>query len=142
LSPSRKNVPTVFQLFVNYIHGVPETIVFLTLETVSVPSVPEEYKIEITKYGSGIYRVLGRFGYSENGVKIDSIIQDAFKIGLPKGDYTIFFNSEHVRVKRSNIFFKIVLYIYAFIKRFFIGTLNNFSLPSQNVMAVGVQVDL
>jgi len=112
------------------------------LETVSIPTVPEEYKVEITNYGSGIYRVLGRFGYAENPIKIGSVIEQAFSQGLTKGDYTVFFNAEHIHIKRKNIFFKIILNIYAFMKRFFIGNLNNFKLPPSNVMSVGVQVNL
>jgi len=143
LSPNKRHIPTVFQVFVNYVNAVPETIVFLTLEHVSIPFVPSEFKTEVTKYGSGIYRVLGRFGYAENKIKIEEVIVDAFKNGLEKPDkYTIFVNTEHVRVVTKNYFFRFVLWLYGLEKKFFIGTMGNFQLPKNNVMAVGMQVDL
>jgi len=139
---SSQNLPISFQLFTDYIHGVPETIVFLILETVSVPVVPDEYKLEVTNCGSGIYKVYGRFGYSEQPIKIADVLEKAFESGLNKSNYTFFFHSEHVRVKRRNIFYRVVLYCYTFMKQFFIGTVNHFKLPSQNVVSVGIQVTL
>jgi len=142
LSPNHIDTPTVFQLFVSKIHGVPETIVFLTLETVGIPTVPAEYRIEIVKYGSGIYRVIARFGYAESTIKIAKVMEDAFQDGLPRSeDYTIFFNKEHISIRRRNLFLRVVLYIYSFFKKLFSG-MGNFQLPASNVMAVGVQVDL
>jgi len=143
LSPSKTNVPTIFQLFVNYIHGVPEKIVFLTLEHVNIPFVPNEFKTEVTKHGNGVVRILARYGYSENKVKITEVMESAFNSGLERVEsYTLFFNKEHITVKRKNLFLRFVLYVYSILKKFFSGSTSNFQLPSSSVMAVGVQVEL
>jgi len=142
LASSPKNLPISFQLFTDYICGVPETIVFLSLETVSVPVVPDEFKLEVMSCGSGIYKILGRFGYSEQPIKIENVLEMAFKNGLTKSNYTVFFHSEHIHIKRKNIFLKVILHFYEFMKRFFIGSFNHYKLPSQNVMSVGIQVTL
>jgi len=142
LGSSPRNVPISFQLFANYIHGVPETNVFLTLETVSIPTVPDEYKIEVQKCGSGIYRVIGRYGYSEQPIKITDVLERAFQNGLAKADYTFYFYSEHIRIKQRNIIIRFILSLYALMKRFFIGSVSHYKLPKSGVMSVGVQVIL
>jgi len=142
LNSNYSDVPEVFQLFVNYFHVVPHTIVFLTLNIVTVPVIPKEEKIALDRLGKDIWTVHASVGYGEGRVKIEDIIKIAIEQGLPNEPFNIFYNREQIRVRNKNLFLRIVYTLYAFMKKFFIGTFANFELPSTNVVALGVQAIL
>jgi len=136
------DVPEVFQIFVNYFHVVPQTIVFLSIETVAIPIVSKEDKITLNQIGNDIWTINARIGYAEGRVKIANIVIMAIEKGLPKQDFNVFYNREQILVRNKNIFLRVVYKLYAILKKFFIGTFANYELPVTNVVALGVQAIL
>jgi len=141
-NPTFDQIPNAFQLFVNYIHAVPETIVFVTLKTAPVPVVPLDQQVEVQHLGEEVWRINAQVGYTEGPIEIDHVIRIAMKQGLPEKEFTTYYDMPQIVVGRSNFVKRWVYSLYATLKKVFVGIHGNYQMPRTNVVSVGVQTIL
>ncbi|WP_228430903.1 potassium transporter Kup [Baekduia soli] len=68
LNPSRDTTPIALRVGVEQIHGIPEKVVILTIETANTPHVPEEERLHTDGLGyddDGYSHITLRFGYQD-----------------------------------------------------------------------------
>jgi len=147
LCHDKKKTPTVFTNTITKLHSLPEIVVFLTVESLSIPFVSDENRMKIKDYGNNIYRIVLKYGYAEGKAKVAA---DLLHLDHPEGpqlhikDYEVvyFLNRMQVKVKSRNPFIQIFYGIYASLKSIYSGTPNNILLPLSNVVEVGIIVPI
>jgi len=144
LSPSSKRTPTVFHSVATRFRTLPTTIVFLTVEKENVPSITEN-KVVVKNYGSDIYRIIVKRGYSENKLDIMDMLNIAVEQGFPQYDprmVTFYLNKVHPTIGGRNQIVRAVYSYYSFFKQLYSGRVNNVHIPANLSVEIGILVPL
>jgi KUP system potassium uptake protein len=84
LNANRDTTPLALRATVEHNHSLHNSVVIVSLETMKVPHVPEEERVEIDDLGyrdDGITQVLGRFGFQDR-TDVPALLALAAKRGL------------------------------------------------------------
>jgi KUP system potassium uptake protein len=68
LNPSRETTPIALRVGVEQIHGIPQEVVIVTIETTTTPHVPEDERVTLDPLGyehDGYSHITLRFGYQD-----------------------------------------------------------------------------
>jgi len=140
--------PRVALSLIHILHCLPETVIFVTVNRLTIPFVSDEDRIVVTDCGDGIYKIVGRYGYAEGKVKITSILQSAENAGFSKikqQEIIYFVHREKILLARTSCLSylrMIPLVVYKFFKHTLGATTHHVSLPSSGVIEIAVQVVL
>jgi len=143
LTRSHDIVPAALMHNVKHNKILQSNLVFLNIRTEEIPRVPNFEKIEIEKLGAGVHRIIAHYGFMEEP-KIDTI----FALSRDKGlnlemkDASFFLGREKIGISdnpkmsrwRSNLFI--------FLSRNSMDVISSFGIPLDQVIEVGVQLDL
>jgi KUP system potassium uptake protein len=143
LTRSHDIVPAALMHNVKHNKILQSNVILLNIRTEEIPRVPNFEKIEIEKLGGGVYRIIAHYGFMEEP-NVDTI----FALSRDKGmnletEKTSFFlgreklgisDSPKMSRWRSNLFI--------FLSRNSMEVSSYFGIPSNQVIEVGVQLDL
>jgi KUP system potassium uptake protein len=143
LTRSHDVVPAALMHNVKHNKILHSTVVFLNIRVEEIPRVPNAEKIEVEKLLAGVYRIIAHYGFMEEP-NIDTI----FVLSRDKGvdmemkDASFFLGREKLGISdnpkmnrwRSNLFI--------FLSRNSMDVSSYFGVPLNQVIEVGVQLDL
>jgi len=125
LTETLDRVPKSFDMFVEKAHGIPEILVFLQIQKKLHPVVNSEKRYKIQNYEGEIYTIIVNVGFAETSLPIHDIVLDAllnFNPNVEDKMITFYINRHIIKIIESNIFYKVVLMVYSFMKDFFPNT--------------------
>jgi KUP system potassium uptake protein len=116
---------------------------FLHLKTEDVPRVPNLEKVEVEKLGGGFYRIIAHYGFMEEP-KIDNILLLANEKGLDfKAENTSFYLGRvMVSIGADPKMGRWRSELFAFMSRIAADAASFFDIPKDQVIEVGVQLQL
>jgi KUP system potassium uptake protein len=143
LARSHDIVPAALMHNLRHNKILQSNVVFLNIRTEEIPRVPNFEKIEIKKLGGGVYQIIAHYGFMEKP-NIDTI----FELSRDKGvdleakEASFFLGREKLGISdrpqmsrwRSNLFI--------FLSKNSMDASSFFGIPSNQVIEVGVQLDL
>jgi len=143
LTRSHDIVPAALMHNLKHNKILQSNVVFLTIRTEEIPRVPNFEKIEIEKLGGGVYRIIAHYGFMEEP-NIDTIFALSHDKGmhLETKEASFFLGREKLGISdhpkmsrwRSNLFI--------FLSKNSMDVSSYFGIPSNQVIEVGVQLDL
>jgi KUP system potassium uptake protein len=121
-----------------------ERVIFVTVKTQQVPHVPEEKRLEVEHFGSGLYRVKVYYGFME-----DPDIPQALEKGVEHGvalvdpkDTTYFLGRETIIATRRPGMAVWREKLFAFISRNATTATAYFGIPPDRVVELGEQIEI
>ena len=121
-----------------------ERVVFVTVKTQQVPHVPEDHRLQIEDFGTGLYRVKVYYGFMEDP-NIPEALQSAAERGLaivdPK-DTTYFLGRETIIATRRPGMAVWRERLFAFISRNATTATAYFGIPPDRVVELGEQIEI
>jgi len=124
-------------------HALHERVIVLSIVTEQIPRVEEEARVDIIELGDGLFRVVGHYGFLEDPNipdLFDSAATQGFAIDLDHVTY--FLGREALRVTQAPGMARWREHLFAFMSRNATPAANYFSLPMDQTIEVGVQVEL
>jgi len=144
LAYSKIKTPLAFEIFLDRVSGVPQTVIFLKINKANIPNVNKEDRTRVRTCFESVYFVNVSFGYAEH-TEPNTIIDILTKAeGLPKmnpEDITLFVPADTIRVGRNNILWKVLLYLYSALKSIFFGS-HRLKLPPHNTIYIATVAEL
>ncbi|UJR34903.1 hypothetical protein I4U23_027681 [Adineta vaga] len=150
LTTSKKYTPYVFENFLCRINATQEILIFLKLDYARIPTISDEQRLIIRKFGQNIYHITTIFGYAETNINLFNILHLAKQnYELPLTDnqskITFYLPNETIHVNTNgwkSYFKRWPLYIYSFLKNLYPGMPLNFTSIPENTIKIGILVDL
>jgi KUP system potassium uptake protein len=124
-------------------HALHERVIVLSIVTEKIPRVEDEDRVDIIELGDGLFRLVGHYGFLE-----DPNIPDLFDSAASRGfvidltHVTYFLGREALRVTQAPGMARWREHLFAFMSRNATPAANYFSLPMDQTIEVGVQVEL
>ena len=124
-------------------HALHERVVVMSIITEQIPRVADEDRLDMVDLGDGLYRLTGHYGFLE-----DPNIPELFEVAAAQGlridmdDVTYFLGREALRVTQAPGMARWREHLFAFMSRNSTPAANYFSLPMDQTIEVGVQVEL
>jgi len=145
LAYSKTKTPLAFEMFLNRVCGVPQTVIFLRMTKVSIPYVLEKDRVRVQKCFSSFYFISISFGFAEHTTftTITDILTSQPE-GLPSftvADMTLFVPADTIAVIQINPFWKVLLSVYAGMKSVYFGE-QKFKLPPDNTIYIATVATL
>ena len=143
MSGSLKGTPPALLHNFRFNRVLHETVILLSIEVEEKPRVPFKERISLTPVGEGFYRLVLRFGFMENtdvpkallGVKLDGKL-------LRPGEVLYFLGRETLLPTKGHGMALWRERLFALMARNAQSAISFFSLPSEQVAEIGVQVEL
>ncbi len=119
------------------------TTVLMSIKNEDIPFVPEETRSEITELGCGIYRVLVRYGFSENP-NIPKVLQNIKyeKINFDPMKTTFFLGRETLLISQAPFLVKLEKKIFAFMSKNSFDASKFYKIPPGRVIELGLQIEI
>jgi KUP system potassium uptake protein len=140
LSSNPERIPLVLSVQARRVRALRQHLVLLTVQTEHVPHVDEAERSSVEDLGKGVVRVIVRSGFMEKP-DIPAILA---KAGLPVdvSDATYFLGRETFLVGKSGKMGVFAEGLFAFLSRNAKSPTSWFSIPPDQVIEVGMQMDL
>jgi KUP system potassium uptake protein len=119
------------------------TTVLMSIKTEDIPFVPEEDRSEVIELGCGIYRILVKYGFSENP-DIPKVLRNIRyeKINFDPMKTTFFLGRETLLVKNAPILEKWEKKIFAFMSKNSFDASKFYKIPPGRVIELGLQIEI
>jgi len=136
--------PPALRLNVKHNRILHEHVVVLAVVTEGVSHIPANERVEIVDHDGGIWQVIGHFGYLDEQNVPELLADPAIaELGIADLDQvTYFLGRETVRVTDREGMVIWREHLFAFMARNSTPAANYFSLPTRQVIELGVRVDL
>jgi KUP system potassium uptake protein len=120
-----------------------EQVVLLTIQMLDIPFVEPKRRIAEAELGSGFFRVVARFGYSETP-NVPAVLEACAILGMVVDFERITYvvGRDQIRLRHAHGPLSIPRRIYAFLSRNQATTLSYFSMPVESVIEIGMQLEL
>jgi len=142
LTPFSSTVPTSFFNMVKKIHCAPQTIVFLTVESMHDAYVLDD-RLTINPLGDNLFTIIAKHGYAEGKIYLEKVLEEADEKGVPNlRNVTFYVNRDHISLARGFYLLKIPLLVYTNCKKLFSGIPQNIHIPFKDVVEIAVRIVL
>lgn len=119
-----------------------ERIVFLTVETWRVPSVPEEERVEVERLGENVWRVVGHYGFMEQP-DVPQILRACAKHDLHFDPMqTSFFLGRETIIPTGRLLRRWRSKLFSFLSRNAQSAVAYYNIPPSRVVEFGIQIEL
>lgn len=130
----------------NYKHNkvLHETILFLTMVTKRKPEIPAAERLKITDYGHGVYDLNAYYGFMQTPSVLE-VLKIARSQGVPIGDDRSYFLGRETTIVRAGYHKELSRWragIFWFISKFAIPAANYFGIPWNQVVELGMYVEI
>jgi KUP system potassium uptake protein len=143
LTGNTSGVPVVLLHNLKHNQVLHQTIVLLTVQTEEIPHVPPEEQVKVEALGCGVYRVVLRYGFSENPdipATLQGIRAEGFHFELMKS--TFFLGRENLIVGPRSPISKWRGALFSFMSHNALDATKFFKIPHNLVVELGIQVEL
>jgi KUP system potassium uptake protein len=144
MASSTTHVPPILMHFVERIRVLPETVILLTVLTENSPSVPVEWRYELTSLGDGVYRLIVRYGFMEHP-NVPAVLGEActrHKLSLDLRDATYYLGRDSLLATKAGRMGRISESFFAYLARNAVAADRHFGIPPRQVVEIGLQIDL
>jgi KUP system potassium uptake protein len=144
MASSTTHVPPILMHFVERIRVLPETVILLTVLTENSPSVPAEWRYELSALGDGVYRLVVRYGFMEHP-NVPDVLSEAcarHKLSLDLRDATYYLGRDSLLATKAGSMGHITESFFAFLARNAVAADRHFGIPPRQVVEIGLQIDL
>jgi KUP system potassium uptake protein len=143
MAAMKGGVPPILLHHVERVRVLPEKVVLLTVVTAHTPFVPDGKRTELEKLPQGFYRVVGRYGFMEKP-NVPQLLREAKGLGLDidLSDVTYFLGRETILGLPGGRMGALEETFFAILSRNARHAGQYFELPPEQVVEIGVQVDL
>jgi len=144
MASSTTHVPPILMHFVERIRVLPETVILLTVLTENSPSVPVEWRYELTALGDGVYRLIVRYGFMEHP-KVPGVLAEAcarHKLSLDLRDVTYYLGRDSLLATKEGRMGRVAESFFAYLARNAVAADRHFGIPPRQVVEIGLQIDL
>jgi len=137
-------VPPVLQRLVSRFHVIHEQVVLVTVITDHVPHVPEEKRASVEPLGKGVARVLLHYGFMESPHIPNEVAKALARLGLmAETDRLVYLiGRETFIVTEKGRMGRITEPLFALLSRNMRGVTDYFAIPPEQVVELGMQIDL
>ena len=144
LSDNPTGVPPALVRLVQRFHVVHQHVVLLTVVTEHVPFVPNSGRATVEPLGGGLVRVLLHYGFMQVPRVPASLGPTLAKHGIAAdpGQIVYIIGRETLVANRQGHMGRLTEPLFAFLARNARSTTDHFSIPVEQVVEVGVQLDL
>jgi KUP system potassium uptake protein len=144
MASSTTHVPPILMHFVERIRVLPETVILLTVLTENSPSVPPEWRYELTALGDGVYRLIVRYGFMEHP-NVPVVLAEAcsrHKLSLDLRDVTYYLGRDSLLATKEGRMGRVAESFFAYLSRNAVAADRHFCIPPRQVVEIGLQIDL
>ena len=143
MSSLSDGVPPTMVHHIERVRVLHEHVILLTIQTEQVPFVEDGTRARVEKLGGGFYRVIGSYGFMESP-DVPKLLAEAKTIGLDCGldDVTYFLGRETILALPGGKMGVVEETFFALLARNARHAGQYFDLPPEQVVEIGVQVDL
>lgn len=143
MTSSNRGVPPVLDHLVRRMKTLHECVVLVTIATDHVPYVRDAERIAIEEIGHGFHRVIVRVGFMETP-DVPKEIDRAIAMGLPadRGNMTYFLGRETFVAGPQGRMGALAESFFALLSRNARNATLYFNIPTEQVVEVGMQIDL
>ncbi len=144
MTVSLKSIPPVMLHYLRHIKVLHEKVIFLSIKSKDIPYVtnPNEL-IEINEVGFGFFQVVAHYGFMQIP-NVPEIIKRVQEMGLNinTDDITYFLGREALVITKRPKMMKWKKGLFAFLSRNSQSATNFFNIPADNVVELGMQIEL
>jgi len=144
MASSSAGVPPVLKHFLRRTGSMPATIVLLTLSTERIPFVPESERVEVSELGDGLWRVVGRYGFMDTP-NVQAVIARAAEVHsapIDPATATYYLGRETFLATEKGRMGVWTEGLFAFLSRNARSATAYFHVPPEQVVEIGLQLDL
>ncbi|WP_394825502.1 potassium transporter Kup [Pendulispora albinea] len=144
MASSTQHMPPILAHVVERMHAVSEQVLLLTVITETIPVVPRERRVEVIELPSGFYQVIARYGFMEQP-NVPDIVQRAAErkqLRIDPERVTYFLGRERVLGLDTGAMGRVAELIYGYMQRNAIAADLHFQIPVNQVIEIGIQLDL
>lgn len=138
-----KGVPPALLHNLKHNHVLHERVVLLTVITEEIPKVQAGQRIEVQDLGSGLYRMVGRYGFMETA-NVPKLLEEAGRHGLefPVMTTTYFLGRETLIPSSRPGMARWREWLFSFMSRNAQSATTFYSIPVNRVVELGTQVEI
>jgi KUP system potassium uptake protein len=144
MTVSLKSIPPVMLHYLRHIKILHEEVILLSIKSKDIPYVtnPEEF-IEINEVGFGFFQVVAQYGFMQIP-NVPEILKRVKEMGLniDIDDITYFLGREALVLTRKSKMMRWKKGLFAFLSRNAQSATNFFNIPPDNVVELGMQIEL
>jgi KUP system potassium uptake protein len=139
-----RGIPAVLERLVKRFRVMHDRVVLVTVLTEHVPFVPIERRISTETVGEGITRVLLRYGFMQVPLVPQALNSAFVKLGFPVdlSEVAYLIGRETLVVTRRGRMGRLTEPVFAFLSRNARSVTDDFSIPVEQVVELGIQADL
>jgi KUP system potassium uptake protein len=144
MASSTEHVPPILVHFVERTRSLHREVLLLTVITETMPTVPVDERIEVTLLGKGFRRVVARYGFMETPDVPAAATAAVRQVGLvidPEAT-TFFLGRESVLARGAGAMGRFAEGLFGYLQRNAVAADRVFQIPPQQVIEVGIQLDL
>ena len=144
MSSSTQHIPPVLVHLAKRTHALAEQILIVTVVSETAPMVPEEERVTIEPVADGFYRIVARYGFMERR-HIEKVLEVAAKkasLEIDLRDVTYVLGRENVQGLSTGAMGAFAETIFGILQRNAVSADVHFGIPSEQVIEIGIQLDL
>jgi KUP system potassium uptake protein len=144
LSPSPDHVPPVLVHHVERSRSLHETVILLTVQSLSSPEVPDQQRYRLEALGQGYYRLIVFFGYMEEPhlLPVLRAVSQAEEIPLEFDNATYYIGHETILASDAGSLNRIPETIFSYLNRNAVHEERRYGMPTDQIVEIGTQIDL
>ncbi|MBI5536246.1 MAG: potassium transporter Kup [Deltaproteobacteria bacterium] len=144
LTSSSAEIPAVLLHHIKHNRVLTETVVLLTVVTEHVPWVADAERHTVTSLGSGIWRMVARYGFMQKPDVPEALHRAIQSSGVPgkEEDVTYYIGRETLLATDAGRMGRWSESLFAFLARNARPASSWFSIPPERIVELGVQLDL
>ncbi len=144
MASTDRYIPLILTHHVQRIHVLHETVVLLTVLIDSTPRVDVARRVEATEMGDGLWRLIVHYGFMEEPDVPSAIALaiERFKLPVRADELTYFIGHETLIASNAGRMKRWQELLFAFLSRNALPATAYFKLPPNQVVELGVRLDL
>jgi KUP system potassium uptake protein len=144
LAPSADHVPPVLVHHVQRSRSLHQTVILLTVQKATLPTVPDSSRAQFADLGDGFYRLVVAFGYMEQPLLLPvlkAVCRD-HGISIDAADTTFYVGHESIVVQDQAPLHYIPQAIFSYLNRNAVHDENRYGIPMEQVVEIGTQISV
>ncbi|WP_394849298.1 KUP/HAK/KT family potassium transporter [Pendulispora brunnea] len=144
MSSAASLVPPILIHLVERTHTIHRSVLLLTVITEDIPSVPPERRVEVAPLHDGFCRVVARYGFMQTP-NVPMVVREAGEkagLSIDLDKVTYFLGRERVLGLDTGAMGQFAERIFGYLQRNAVSADRHFQIPADQVIEIGIQLDL
>ena len=144
MSSTTRHIPPVLVHLAERTHALAEQVLIVTIVSETSPAVPSEERVRIERVANGFHRIVARYGFMERRL-VPLVIEEASKkasLLIDMKEITYYLGRENVQGLASGAMGAFAENVFGLLQRNAVSADVHFGIPSEQVIEIGIQLDL